>query len=921
LLTASAGDLDETYNGTGINEDALAGFSASAIAFQDVSGGRVLAAGINFDGNPIVVRYHLNGDLDEDFGDDGAYIDSNLVSINTPGFPVAMKLDDDGNIMLAFTVDGGATLDDTSIVRLNPDGTFGGVSATTNVAGSQVVKNLGFDSDGNTYVVGAVFDELSAYVQRYVTGTTSVTFGTSGYLELDLGGSGAGAGDSINAVVGQPDGKLVIGGTFAATASMARLNSDGTFDLGFASGTGGILSFTDVITTIPATAMVDGSIEELVMDGTDIIGGGTLTYPEHVPSLLTAHSTIAAFRADGSGNADADFGEGGVRGIDGVAEIEYLAGVGSVFGEHMAVDSAGRIVVAGGEISVNGSQFAVGRFEPDGDVDSTFGTGGLVLTPTAGLTSTDLANGVAVQDDDKILVAGISTAPAFTTLRYWGDDESVGGAPPVADAGLDDSAPENSTVMLDASGSISNGTGTTYEWDFDGDTFYDDASGQTVLFTQDLPGLYTVGLRVTDSNGSSTDTVVITFTDVTPFADAGPDRIAVRQHSIDFLGSGNNPSGDVITAFDWDLDNNGSFETSGQNAAAVFTSTGTFTVRLRVTDDDGQTDIDTFDVTVSAAAVVGGDLLIGGGSNDVIAVRTTTTPGQYKVLFGGVEVGRFSPSGAVIVNAGDGDDSVDIGNGVVNVSVFGGEGNDTLDGGDAGDYLDGGDDDDVINGHGGNDTSVGGEGHDSISNNGGDDRLEGGIGNDTLVCGGGADLALGGDDNDLITGGTGDDTLHGQSGNDTINGSGGADVIYGGAGADDLHGQGGTDIVVGGDDGDIVQGGSERDLLIGGDGSDNIIGNADEDILIAGTTAHDTIEGNLKDILSIWDGPGLYAARVAALSAPLIGLLRDGQVSDDGDVDTLTGGAGTDWFLFNNDSSGIDVIVDLKPAETSTDVD
>jgi len=37
-------------------------------------------------------------------------------------------------------------------------------------------------------------------------------------------------------------------------------------------------------------------------------------------------------------------------------------------------------------------------------------------------------------------------------------------------------------------------------------------------------------------------------------------------------------------------------------------------------------------------------------------------------------------------------------------------------------------------------------------------------------------------------------------------------------------------------------------------------------------------------------------------------------------IDTLTGGAGTDWFIFNNDGSNIDII-DLKKGETGTDVD
>ena len=57
--------------------------------------------------------------------------------------------------------------------------------------------------------------------------------------------------------------------------------------------------------------------------------------------------------------------------------------------------------------------------------------------------------------------------------------------------------------------------------------------------------------------------------------------------------------GDTITAYAWDLDNNGSFETAGMHAGVTFNQVGTFTVRLRVTDSHHATDVTETTVAVT----------------------------------------------------------------------------------------------------------------------------------------------------------------------------------------------------------------------------------------------------------------------------------------------------------------------------------
>jgi len=57
--------------------------------------------------------------------------------------------------------------------------------------------------------------------------------------------------------------------------------------------------------------------------------------------------------------------------------------------------------------------------------------------------------------------------------------------------------------------------------------------------------------------------------------------------------------GDTITKYEWDLDNNGSFETTGMHASTTFNQIGSYTVRLRVTDSHGLTDITETTVAVT----------------------------------------------------------------------------------------------------------------------------------------------------------------------------------------------------------------------------------------------------------------------------------------------------------------------------------
>lgn len=86
-----------------------------------------------------------------------------------------------------------------------------------------------------------------------------------------------------------------------------------------------------------------------------------------------------------------------------------------------------------------------------------------------------------------------------------------------------------------------------------------------------------------------------------PVADAGGPYMAQIGQTITLDGSGSyDPDpGDSIISYEWDLDNNGQYnDATGVNPMWFWNSVGTRTIRLRVTDQSGETDTDTSTVTI-----------------------------------------------------------------------------------------------------------------------------------------------------------------------------------------------------------------------------------------------------------------------------------------------------------------------------------
>src|ERR1700720_846612 len=99
------------------------------------------------------------------------------------------------------------------------------------------------------------------------------------------------------------------------------------------------------------------------------------------------------------------------------------AGSSAVGNNSVAAQRDGKIVVAGYAEVAGVDQFALVRYNSDGSLDTTLKGSGKVTTAVG--TGTCKAEGVTLQDDGKIVVAGYSFNAGgqcrFTVLRYRAD--------------------------------------------------------------------------------------------------------------------------------------------------------------------------------------------------------------------------------------------------------------------------------------------------------------------------------------------------------------------------------------------------------------------------------------------------------------------------------------------------------------------
>jgi PKD repeat protein len=177
---------------------------------------------------------------------------------------------------------------------------------------------------------------------------------------------------------------------------------------------------------------------------------------------------------------------------------------------------------------------------------------------------------------------------------------------PTASFGVSPSAPvTGETITFTSTSTDSDGTIAWQGWDLDNDGHYDDGTAKTATVSSFSAGNHTVGLLVVDDDGSwRTTSKTITLTsNRAPTAAFSANPTAVDTGQLTTLtSSSTDPDGRPL-AESWDLDDNGTFgDKTGHQVTASWSTNGTHTVSLRVTDSGGSVRTVSHDVTVNNRA-------------------------------------------------------------------------------------------------------------------------------------------------------------------------------------------------------------------------------------------------------------------------------------------------------------------------------
>jgi len=213
---------------------------AHDIAIQ--SDGKIVAAGSCGNKEAIaVVRCTADGSLDTTFGVNGI-VTTPIGSSNDEAYGIAIQ--SDGKIVVAGsargTSSGGSTAHYLTVVRYTEDGrldTDFDVDGIVMTAMMTTPPSIAIQADGKIIVAGSTLGAsgVNIYLARFAAdGTLDTTFGSGGTaLTPTEGKDGGTQGLAI-----QPDGKIVVAGTFAVSKDetfivVARYTSEGSLDTSF----------------------------------------------------------------------------------------------------------------------------------------------------------------------------------------------------------------------------------------------------------------------------------------------------------------------------------------------------------------------------------------------------------------------------------------------------------------------------------------------------------------------------------------------------------------------------------------------------------------------------------------------------------------------------------------------------------------
>jgi len=269
---------------------------------------------------------------------------------------------------------------------------------TTPVAdGLNLVYDMALQSDGKIIAVGYALSGVNydVAVARYNTdGSLDVSFNTTGIKVIDLGSND----DIAYSVAIQTDNKIIIAGSKGNGSNtdflLMRFNTDGSADNTFD---------TDGEVTTMFDVSYECAYDVAIQSDGKIVAAGA--------AFMDTIYNFAIARYNTNGSLDAGFGTGG--------KVTTILSNGDE-ARAMVIQADGKIVLTGTSKQADFSiAFGVARYNTNGTLDATFNATGKVITSVT--TYNDTPQAIALQSDGKILVAGKGTPVGpeqFAVVRY-----------------------------------------------------------------------------------------------------------------------------------------------------------------------------------------------------------------------------------------------------------------------------------------------------------------------------------------------------------------------------------------------------------------------------------------------------------------------------------------------------------------------
>jgi uncharacterized delta-60 repeat protein len=318
---------------------------------------------------------------------------------------------------------------------------FGGGIDRANALG--VEPDGGVVAAGESTVGGATYVAIARYLPD---GRLDLSFGANGTILTSFGRSANGA----NAVAILPGGRIVVAGYSGVEGggfdfALARYRTDGQLDPSFGIDGQVITDFVDSRGVDVAKAVA------IQPDGKLVVSGYSGTYGEDFDFV------VARFRRNGE--LDRSFGDHG----------HVLTNFGGDdASQGVAIQADGKIVAIGKSEQGGDFDFALARYLPDGSLDPSFGSGGRVRTDLSGAGSFDYGLAGGIDDRGRIIDAGKSDAAGsldFALARYRRNgqlDRSFGeGGVVLTDLGGDSLDSANAIAVLPDGGIVAAGSSDT----------------------------------------------------------------------------------------------------------------------------------------------------------------------------------------------------------------------------------------------------------------------------------------------------------------------------------------------------------------------------------------------------------------------------------------------------------------------------